>query len=94
MEGKMKDLDSWVQAARVGGEWAFSLLWEDLSGPVAGYLRARGVHDVEDVTSEVFLAAFKGIRGFQGNGDSFRSWLFTIAHHRSVDAIRHQMKVA
>lgn len=88
----MDRLDSLVVAARAGGDWAFACLWEELSGPVAGYLRARGVRDVDDETSEVFLAAFQAIRTFEGDGSRFRSWLFTIAHHRGVDNIRRQIK--
>lgn len=85
-------LDSLVVAARAGGGWAFARIWEELAGSVAGYLRARGVDDVEDVTSEVFLAAFAGIQRFEGDGARFRSWLFTIAHHRGVDGVRGQIK--
>lgn len=88
----MDELDSLVVAARAGGGWAFARLWEELAGSVAGYLRARGVDEVDDVTSEVFLAAFAGIRRFEGDGARFRSWLFTIAHHRGVDGLRGQIK--
>ena len=88
----MDRLDALVVAARAGGDWAFARLWEELSGSVAGYLRARGVDDVDDVTSEVFLAAFTGMQSFEGDGARFRSWLFTIAHHRGVDGLRDQIK--
>jgi RNA polymerase sigma-70 factor (ECF subfamily) len=84
----MDDLDLLVDAARAGGGWAFARLWEDLSPVVASYLRARGVRDPDDATSEVFLAAFRGIGRFDGDGAAFRSWLFTIAHHKGVDALR------
>ena len=87
-------VESLVVAARSGGDWAFGRLWELFSGPVAGYLRRRGVVDVDDVTSEVFLAAFQGLAGFEGDGRQFRSWLFTIAHHRGVDAVRRQVSAA
>jgi RNA polymerase sigma-70 factor (ECF subfamily) len=83
-----EDIDLLVDAARVGGGWAFGRLWEDLSPTVAAYLRARGVRDADDVTSEVFLAAFRGIKRFTGDGRAFRSWLFAIAHHKGVDAVR------
>ena len=86
----MDDLDLLVGAARAGGRWAFGRLWEQLSPVVAGYLRARGVRDVDDVTSEVFLAAFRGISRFEGDGSAFRAWLFTIAHHKGVDALRRR----
>ena len=79
------DLDRWVAAARDGDSDAFGLIWQSLSGRVSGYLRGRGVDSPDDVTSEVFLAAFSGLSGFTGDGARFRSWLFTIAHHKSVD---------
>jgi RNA polymerase sigma factor (sigma-70 family) len=82
------ELDLLVAAARSGGGWAFGRLWEQLSPSVAAYLRGRGVRDADDVTSEVFLAAFRGIGRFQGDGAAFRSWLFTIAHHKGVDVHR------
>ena len=84
----MEDIDLLVDAARAGGGWAFERLWTALSPQVAGYLRARGVPEPDDVTSEVFLAAFRGIHRFTGDGRAFRTWLFTIAHHKGVDAFR------
>ncbi|MDQ1598789.1 MAG: hypothetical protein QOD68_263 [Actinomycetota bacterium] len=84
----MDELDQLVAAARSGGGWAFGRLWEQLAPSVAAYLRGRGVRDADDVTSEVFLAAFRGIGRFQGDGVAFRSWLFTIAHHKGVDVRR------
>ncbi len=87
-------LDGLVEAARAGGTWAFGRLWELLSPVVAGYLRGRGVRDVDDVTSQVFLSAFQGIGGFTGDGAAFRRWLFTIAHHRGVDDVRATVRRA
>jgi RNA polymerase sigma-70 factor (ECF subfamily) len=84
----VEDIDLLVDAARAGGGWAFERLWAALSPQVAGYLRARGVPEPDDVTSEVFLAAFRGIDRFTGDGRAFRTWLFTIAHHKGVDAFR------
>jgi RNA polymerase sigma factor (sigma-70 family) len=87
-------LDALVLDARAGSGAAFTDLWRRLSPVVAGYVRGRGVRDAEDVTSEVFLAAFRGLAGFDGDGAAFRRWLFTIAHHRAVDAVRRQSRVA
>lgn len=83
-----EQLDALVDAARGGGDWAFERLWRELAPAVAGYLRGRGVPEADDVTSDVFLAAFGKIGDFEGDGARFRSWLFTIAHHRGVDALR------
>ncbi len=84
----MDDLDDLVERARGGSPEAFTALYAGLAGQVAGYLRARGVPDVEDATSEVFLAVFSGVGGFVGDGDRFRAWVFTIAHRRAVDRWR------
>jgi RNA polymerase sigma-70 factor (ECF subfamily) len=92
------DLDSelapWVAAARAGDIDSFGNIWRLLSGRVHGYVRARGVDNPDDVTSEVFLAAFTGIARFDGGPAEFRSWLFTIAHHKAVDEHRRRREDA
>jgi RNA polymerase sigma-70 factor (ECF subfamily) len=82
------ELDLLVAAARAGGGWAFGRLWEQLSPTVHAYVRGLGVRDPDDTTSEVFLAAFRRIEQFDGDGRAFKSWLFTIAHHKVVDSWR------
>lgn len=82
------DLSVWVDSARGGDSDAFGRIWQMLSPRVNGYLRARGVAACEDVTSEVFLAAFTSLGSFSGDGSCFRSWLFTIAHRKAIDAFR------
>lgn len=81
-------LDDLVVAARAGGGWAFGRLWELLAPKVSGYLRARGAAEPDDLTSEVFLQAFRGLPSFDGDGEAFKRWLFTIAHRRLVDDLR------
>jgi hypothetical protein len=44
-----------LQAARLGEEWAWRALYDNLAPSVLGYLRARGSPDPEDLTGEVFL---------------------------------------
>lgn len=77
--------DQVLAAAGQGAGWAFTRLYEWLSPAVAGYVRAQGASDPEDVTSEVFLAAFSNLRTFSGTETQFRSWVFTIAHRRIID---------
>ncbi len=77
--------DEVLAAARQGAGWAFARLYESLAPPVAGYIRAQGAHDAEDLTSEVFLAAFSRLSSFSGDEAHFRSWVFTIAHRRVID---------
>jgi RNA polymerase sigma-70 factor (ECF subfamily) len=59
---------------------------------VLGYLRANGSPDPEDVLSEVFLQVARDIVKFDGDEKGFRSWVFTIAHHRLIDARRHSAR--
>ena len=84
----LPDFDAVLCGARAGEAAAFQTLYDDLARPVAAYLRGRGVVDVEDVTSEVFLAVFTGLARFKGGQADFRSWVFTIAHRRLVDEWR------
>lgn len=74
-----------LTAAGHGAGWAFTRLYEWLSPAVASYVRAQGASEAEDVTSEVFLAAFSNLGSFSGTEAQFRSWVFTIAHRRIID---------
>ncbi|MGH2695177.1 MAG: RNA polymerase sigma factor [Actinomycetota bacterium] len=74
-----------LAAARLGAEWAWGALYDDLAPAVTGYLRARGAPEPDDLTGEVFLQIVRDLRGFSGNEREFRSWVFTITHHRLLD---------
>ena len=87
-----RSLDELLLRARGGDKDAFGALFQRLSPGVAGYLRAHRCPDVEDVTSEVFLAAFRGISRFEGDAAALRAWLFSLAHRRRVDAIRRAVR--
>ena len=84
----LDDFDAVLERARAGEATAFQCLYGDLAPPVAAYLRGRGVRDVEDITSDVFLAVFTGLPRFTGGQGEFRSWVFTITHRRVVDQWR------
>ncbi len=77
--------DDVLAAAQARAGWACTRLYESLAPAVAGYLRNQGVREPEDVTSEVFLAVFARLGSFAGTEAQFRSWVFTITHHRIVD---------
>ena len=77
-----------LTAARAGGEWAYERLYRSLAPAVAGYLRVQGAAEPDDLTSEVFERAFSALGGFSGGEAQFRSWIFTIAHHRLTDERR------
>jgi RNA polymerase sigma factor (sigma-70 family) len=78
-----------LEAARQGSEAAWQELYDGLAPVVLGYLRANNAPDPEDVLSEAFLQVARDIATFDGDEGGFRSWVFTIAHHRLIDARRH-----
>ena len=80
--------ESVLTAARADEPWAYERLWRWLSPSVASYLRLQGAFDPEDLTSEVFLGAFRGLASFSGTEERFRAWVFTIAHRRVLDERR------
>jgi RNA polymerase sigma-70 factor (ECF subfamily) len=67
----------------------FTLLYRQYITQVYRYIISRvgNQADAEDLTSEVFLAAYEGINRFDGQG-SFPAWLFTIARNKIVDSYR------
>lgn len=77
-----------LAAAQQGDAAAFERLYRDTAPLILGYLRGRRAIDPEDQASEVFVAMVRSIGTFRGDERQFRSWLLTIAHRRSVDALR------
>lgn len=88
--GLGESFDSVLGAARTGAPWAFERLWHNLAPAVSGYLRLQGAAEPDDLTSEVFLNVFTNLASFEGAEGRFRSWVFTIAHHRLVDDWRRR----
>lgn len=83
-----EEFQATLDAAQAGAEWAWAHLYSELAGTVTGYLRSRGATDAEDLTSETFLQVARNIKSFEGNYESFRSWVFVIAHRRLLDSRR------
>lgn len=70
----------------------FLRYWE----PVLRYctLRLGDSSDAEDAASQVFVDAYASLHRFQDRGGtgSFRSWLFTIAHHEVANRHRYRVR--
>lgn len=84
--------DDVLTAAQANAGWAFTRLYESLVGAVSAYVRTQGVDQADDITSEVFLGVFARLCTFRGSEEQFRSWVFTIAHHRIVDERRSRAR--
>lgn len=77
-----------LAAAQSGGSSAFERLYRAFAPSVVGYARMQGAADSDGLTNEVFLNVFNAVGSFTGDEGQFRSWVFTIAHHRLVDERR------
>lgn len=84
--------DTTLTAARAGAEWAWGRIYDDLAPVVLGYLRARGAPEPEDLLGETFLQLVRDLPSFEGDERSFRSWVFTVAHHRLLDDSRRRAR--
>lgn len=58
-------------------------------GWIQACCRSMGVseHDLEDVTSDVFLKAYKGLPGFAGRA-SLRTWLWRVTRNEIINHFR------
>ena len=57
------------------------------------YYRVRNKEVAEDVTSDIFFKALKGITHFK-EGQSFRAWIYTIARNALIDHYRKHKDIA
>src|SRR5262249_26660632 len=90
--GGIGDFDALLAEVKAGRPSAWDRCYRWLAPAVAGYLRMQGAHDVDDVTSEVFLAIFRNIGTFSGTEANFRSWVFVIAHPPLQDDRRRRFR--
>jgi RNA polymerase sigma-70 factor (ECF subfamily) len=81
-----------LAAARAGAPWAYQRLFDAYAAAVAAYLRGQGAEDPDSLANDVFLRAFTNLGTFDGDEFRFRSWLFTIAHHRLIDDRRRRSR--
>ena len=60
--------ESALDAARLGADWAWRVLYESTAPAVRSYLSFRGADDPDALVGDVFLAAAEGIGSFEGGG--------------------------
>ncbi|HEX5164370.1 MAG TPA: RNA polymerase sigma factor [Thermomicrobiales bacterium] len=84
--------DAWLVAAALADRNAFRPLYERHLPQVYHfcYLRLGSREAAEDATSEIFIKAINGLRGYHGG--AFAGWLFRIAQHAVVDIQRAQRR--
>lgn len=61
-----------------------------VEGVLRYFAHAVGRSDVAfDLTAETFAAALRALPDYRATAAPGKSWLYAIAHHRLVDAVRH-----
>jgi RNA polymerase sigma factor (sigma-70 family) len=87
-----RSFDDVLSDARKGEERAWAWLYDRLAPKVLGYLRTLRAPDPEDLLGEVFLQVVRDLPRFEGDEGAFRSWVFTVAHHRMLDDARYRAR--
>ncbi|MEN9324650.1 MAG: hypothetical protein RL414_404 [Actinomycetota bacterium] len=83
----LPDGDELVRKASKGDNNAFVLLWEFFYPKILKYLRAF-TREAEDLCSETWIKIASAIKGFPGDFQAFRAWIFTIARNTALDHLR------
>jgi len=83
----------WLRNLLSGDHEAFAEFVEEYKEQVFLCSRTLGLKDdeVEDVASETFLAAYKGIRGYRGQAE-LGTWLWRIAYCQAVNYLRKNQR--
>jgi len=92
MAGPIANFSDVLEAARQGDEKAWTELYDSVAAQMLGYLKGRGAFDPEGLLGESFLQLSRNLKSFQGDQAGFRSWVFTVAHHRLIDERRKLSK--
>ena len=81
--------DELISRARAGDAVAFQKLTESHRRElhVHCYRMLGSLQDAEDTLQETLLAAWQGLKGFEGRA-SLRTWLYRIATNRCLNALR------
>jgi RNA polymerase sigma-70 factor (ECF subfamily) len=77
-----------LEGAKSGDQEAFARLFRDLQPALIRYLRVMTRAAAEDLAAETWLDVVRGLGRFSGDEHGFRSWIFTIARRRQIDALR------
>jgi RNA polymerase sigma-70 factor, ECF subfamily len=84
--------DQVIASVLAGDTSAFRKLVEQFHLPVFRFARnlIGDEHESEDITQEVFLAAFNHLASYRAVRASFQTWLFTIARNRCVNHLKRK----
>lgn len=78
--------------AKRGDQRAFDTIYASFQPILLRHLRLTCGAKAEDVAAAAWESVARSIDGFDGDGDGFRRWLFTIARRRLVDELRRDAR--
>jgi RNA polymerase sigma-70 factor (ECF subfamily) len=80
---------------REGDELAIEALHERYAGPLYSLARqvTRSERTAQDVVQEVFIAVWRSAERFDPAKGSVSAWLFALARHKAIDAVRRDVTV-
>lgn len=86
----MLDEMSVIRRILNGERDAYRTLVERYQQPIYRFVfsLAHDRHWAEDLTQEIFLTAFEKLNRFDSTKGGFSTWLFTIAHHQTVNGLK------
>lgn len=84
--------DALMRAFAAGDAAAFDALYQRHQAALYRFVRrvlgSRGSLQVDEVFQDTWLRAIEARAKWQPQGATFRTWLFTLAHHRAIDCLR------
>ena len=90
------DLNQLLRRVATGDEYAYEVIYHQLSRPVYGVIR-RVVRDraqSEEVAQEVLLEVWRTASRFDPAKGSAAAWVMTMAHRRAIDRVRSEVAAA
>ncbi|WP_367047988.1 ECF RNA polymerase sigma factor SigK [Streptomyces sp. Je 1-332] len=84
------DLPALMKRVTDGDQQAFSQLYDAVSGPAFGIVRAvlRDTAQSEEVTQEVLVEVWRHADRYRPERGTVLTWVLTMAHRRAVDRVR------
>ena len=86
----LEDEQHIIEEAQRGDKACFGMLYTHYVPPIYRfiYMKVSGREESEDLTHEVFLAAWQNLGRYKPQGFPFSSWLYQIARNRVIDHYR------